>query len=226
MRTGSRIWITRSQPGADATAARLLERSFEPVVQSVLRAETLKASTPDLSGVEALAFTSGAAITAFAALSPRRDLPVFAVGDVTAALARAAGFGKVRSAGGDASALAALIVAAAERPRVVLHPGALEPAADLAGLLAMAGIAARAQPVYRTITTGLDAAPEAVDAVLVHSPKAARLVAALVGGNKARQMGAYVLSPAVAEPLRQTGFMTLAVAPNPDEPSLLNLLDD
>jgi len=62
--------------------------------------------------------------------------------------------------------------------------------------------------------------------VLVHSAKAARLVAGLVGGEQARRMAVYALSSAVAEPLRGIGFRTLAVATFPDEASLLNLLDD
>jgi uroporphyrinogen-III synthase len=226
VRKGSRIWITRSQPGADATAARLRERGFEPVVRPVLEAQTLEDIALDLTGIDALAFTSGAAITAFARLSPRRDLAVFTVGDATATLARAMGFAEVRSAGGDAAALASAIAAAPQRPSLVLHPGAEEPAADLASMLAQAGVAARAQAVYRTVATELDRTPEAIDAVLLHSPKAAHIVAALVSRGQAVRMVAFAVSPAVAEPLRGTGFAALAVAPHPDEPSLLNLLGD
>ena len=226
VRTNSRIWVTRSQPGADATAARLRERGLEPVAQPVLRVETLSDMVLDLNGVDALAFTSAAAVTAFAGLSPRRDLPVFAVGDATAALARAAGFEHVRSASGDAAALAAFIAAAPEKSRLVLHPAAVEPAADLVGLLERAGVHARAQPVYQTVSAELERAPAPLDAVLVHSAKAARRVAALLARNQAGAMVAFALSPAVAEPLRGVGFARLAVAPFPDEASLLNLLDD
>ena len=92
------IWVTRAQPGADATAARLRERGYEAVVSPVLRTQALAGVTIDLSDVDALAFTSGAAVGAFAALTPRRDLPVFAVGDATAGLARATSSGRVASA--------------------------------------------------------------------------------------------------------------------------------
>ena len=229
MRTASRparIWVTRSQPGAEATAARVRERGAEPVVAPVIRVEILADAVLDLNEVDTLAFTSAAAITAFASLTPRRDFVVFAVGDATARLARAAGFEPVRSAAGDAAALAAAIAAVPDKPRLVLHPAALEPAADLAGLLEAAGVHARAQPVYRTVPTGLALAPAGLDAVLIHSAKAARRVAALLVGGLAKDMAAYALSSAVAEPLRGSGFSRLAVAAFPDEASLLNLLDD
>ncbi len=226
MRPLSRIWITRSRPGAEATAARVRQRGFEPVVQSVLQTQPIEGARLDLTGVDALAFTSGAAIAAFAALTPRRDLAVFAVGDATAALARAAGFAQVSSAAGDAADLAAAIAAAAGQPGLVLHPGALEPAADLVRLLGEAGVSARAVAVYHTVATALERVPDDVDAVLVHSPKAARRIAALVADGRRASIAAFALSPAVAEPLRQAGFASLAVAPEPNEASLLNLLGD
>ena len=147
------IWVTRTQPQADATAARLRALGHEPIVAPVLEVQPIH--TPiDLTGVDALAFTSINAIAAFASLSPARNLPTFTVGDATAAAATAAGFTDVRSAGGDVHALAELI-AHAPRPSRVLHPGALELAADLAALLADRGVQARHVPIYRTVETAL-----------------------------------------------------------------------
>ena len=54
-------------------------------------------------------FTSSNGVRAFAELSPRRDLPAFAVGDATAAAALAAGFTQFKSAGGDVRDLARLV---------------------------------------------------------------------------------------------------------------------
>ena len=222
----TRVWVTRSQPGADVTAARLRERGLAPLVKPVLQAETLPNALIDLAGVDALAFTSRAAVTAFAALNPRRDLRVFAVGDATAEAARAAGYDAVRSAAGDAAALAGAIATGPDHPRLVLHPAAEEPAADLVRLLADLGVAARATTVYRTVPSDLKRAPDDLDAVLIHSPKAARQVAILANERQAAGMSAFVLSPAVAKPLMEMGFARLVVAPFPDEASLLNLLDD
>jgi uroporphyrinogen-III synthase len=221
-----RVWVTRSQPGAEATAARLGDSGFAAVVRPVLETQALAIEPPDLTDVDALAFTSGAAVTAFAALTPRRDLPVFAVGDATAERAQAAGFVDVQSAAGDAQALAAAIAAAPRRPRLILHPAALEPAADLVALLDALGVSARGLAVYRTIPTGLTQAPANIDALLIHSPKAARLVAGLVGRATAATLFAYAISPAAAAPLREAGFARLITAARPDEASLLKLLGD
>ena len=78
-----RVWVTRTRPGADATAARLRERGHEPVVAPVLEVRALPSSV-HLADIGALAFTSANAVDAFAALSVEgRTLPVFAVGDAS-----------------------------------------------------------------------------------------------------------------------------------------------
>jgi uroporphyrinogen-III synthase len=68
----------------------------------MLRITTVPIS--DLDGFDGVVVTSG---NALAALPVVDGLPLLAVGDATAARARAAGFGPVFSAGGDAAALAA-----------------------------------------------------------------------------------------------------------------------
>ncbi|WP_332677143.1 uroporphyrinogen-III synthase, partial [Brevundimonas sp.] len=107
----------------------------------------------ELGGAAALAFTSRNGVDAFAGLSRERDLPVFTVGDATAEAARESGFGRVRSAGGALADLAALLIAEAPRPGLLLVPGALEPAGDLAALLS-GRIRVRALPVYEAVETG------------------------------------------------------------------------
>ena len=218
-----RIWVTRTQPGANATAARLTAMGHAPVVQPVLKARPIANALLDLSGVDALAFTSGHAITAFAALSSERDLPVFTVGEASALLARLEGFSKVASADGDVRALAELI--ADLRPGRVLNATALEAAADLPALLAKRGVPAAATPVYDTLPT--EAAPSLaeIDAVLVHSLKAARLIAGVLGHrNEAARIDVYAISAAVAEPLRAVKPRALKIAKTPDEVALMALL--
>ena len=97
-----RIWITRAQPEAEATAGRIRALRHEPVVAPVLEVRP-SLDAPALEGVGALAFTSRNGVRAFVALTPERDLQVFTVGDATAAAAREAGFTDVASASGDAA---------------------------------------------------------------------------------------------------------------------------
>jgi len=223
------VWITRAQPGADATAARVRALGHIPIVGPLLAVRPVQPPRFSLAGVGALAFTSGNAVRAFAELSPVRDLKVFAVGQATAAAARQAGFETVLSADGDVAALAAAI--SARRHLLageVLHAAPTEPAGDLAGDLAARGVPARAVAVYETVPAmdARDVAGRIVEAddVLLHSAKAARLLAELLKSNPAPRLRALAISPAALEPLRDTPLAGRAAAPLPLEAALLNLI--
>ncbi len=101
----------------------------------------------------------------------------------------------------------------------VLVPGALEPAGDLPALL-RGRVVATALPVYETVETGA-AAPAAFDAVLIHSARAGRALAAL--GPFAGQT-AISLSAAAAAPLGDRSGLEIRLAPTPDETALLAAL--
>ena len=219
-----RIWVTRAQPGAGATARRLRDLGFEPVVAPVLETRPIPGAVIDLTGVDALAFTSAAGVAAFAALAGAPDLPVFAVGDATAEAAHSAGFTDVRSAQGDARALADMIVAARPRLAGVLAPTAAEPAADLAELLADRGVRARSVIVYQTVEIAA-AAPDRLAGVLIHSPRAGRAVAARLAGDDARSIALYAISAAAAAPLAGLVFGKVEIAAAPNEPAMLALLE-
>lgn len=217
------VWITRAQPAAAATGARVAALGFTPLVEPLLQVRRL-APALDLADVAALAFTSANGVGAFADLRDERHLPVFAVGEATAEAARAAGFAEVRSAGGDVAALADLI-AAAPPAGPVLHAAARRPAGDLAGALAARGVTARSAAVYETVATpaaGDPAAAGEAGIVLLHSPRAARLLAALVGRRPRASLRAACLSPSVAAAL--DGALPAAAAATPDERALLALL--
>ncbi|HEY3797218.1 MAG TPA: uroporphyrinogen-III synthase [Caulobacteraceae bacterium] len=221
------IWITRARPAADATARRVRDLGFEPVVAPLLNIRTIPDAAIDLAGVGALAFTSANGVEAFAALSPGRSIRVFTVGDATAAAARAAAFADVASASGDADALIRLI--AAEGPRIrgdVLYPAAAEPARDLIGPLAGQGVSVRQVAVYETVVTPPDAALLAclpqLAGVLLHSARAAAALAEALDAHPAPHLVAYCLSAQVARPL--AGRVATCVAASPDEASLLKTL--
>ena len=214
--------MTRAEPGAARTAARLRDRGFEPMVRPVLRIETLPIASPN-SAPDGLVFTSRNGVAAWAGMTDDRDLPVVAVGAATAEAARAAGFRSVRSADGDIVALAALIRSdPALAGRTLLHPGAETPAGDLPALV---GGHARVEslPVYRAVETGASP-PEGVDALLVHSPRAARAIAERWIDRPASPRIACAISPAAAEPLEGLDLKEIRVAASPDETALLACL--
>ncbi len=223
-----RVWITRAQPGAQATAERVAALGLQPVVAPVLAVRELPARI-DLTGVGALAFTSANAVRAFAARCQARELPVFAVGAATATAAEEVGFGEVVSANGDVADLARLIARdTGELTGVVLHPSASEPAGDLAGTLKRAGVEARALALYETVPVEVPRSVldtlGTIEDVLVHSPKAARRLASVLAGRPVAHMTAYALSPEVCAPLAGLGLAQTITAPLPTEDALLSLL--
>jgi uroporphyrinogen-III synthase len=210
-----KVWITRARPGAEATAARLAALGYSPLIAPLLEVRYLSAEI-DLWGVQALAFTSTNGVAAFTTLTPDRLLPVLTVGDATARAAREAGFADVRSADGDLIALAALIRTGAVGLSI-LHPCAAEPAGDLAAEVGDAATV-RSIPVYGTQETNA-APPETWDAVLIHSPRAARALSADATGRIA-----VAISPAAAAPLSALGFEEVRIASAPTEAALLAAL--
>jgi uroporphyrinogen-III synthase len=225
-----KIWITRAQPAAEATAARVRALGHEPFIAPLLRVEPVEGVEVDLRGVCALAFTSANGVRAFIEATPERSLRVFAVGAATAQAVRAAGFKNVLSADGDVEALAEGIAARKRDLKgCVLHPGAAEPAGDLVGALEAHGIEARRLILYDTgpaelTDEELAILPE-IDAVLLHSPKAALALAAMLKASPQPRMRALCLSKAVMKPLARTKMAAKVFAPFPLEAALLNLID-
>ena len=229
MSAGGAIWITRARPGAEATARRVEALGFTALIDPLLEIAFLDPAV-DLSGVAALAFTSANGVEAFARRPTARDMPVFVVGETTARAAREAGFAQPFSADGDVEALAALI--SRTRPGPVLCVSAREPAADLPGRLQAEGVSARAVAVYAALDRA--PAPETLarlagfDAVLLHSPRAARGLAGVLERAPAPALRALCLSQAVADPLAAAlsagGVGSVAFASRPRESALLDLL--
>ena len=119
------VLVTRPPPGARQTAERLAALGWTPVAAPCLAITPCPARLPAPGRLAAILVTSGQAVAALPA--SHHGVKLFSVGAATAAAARAAGFVDVRSADGDAVALAALVV------------GRLAPAALVMGRLAPAG---------------------------------------------------------------------------------------
>jgi uroporphyrinogen-III synthase len=215
-----RVWVTRAEPGASRTAARLRRIGFVPEVRPVLAIRPLPQPEPELSGVAALAFTSPNGVAAFAGLSPHRHLPVFTVGDATAEAARQAGWERVTSASGAVDDLAKLLLQEADGP--VLAPGAREPAGDLPALTA-ATLQVRRLPVYEAIET-FSPPPRDWSIVLIHSPRAGRAVSSTLGPGSGVDRLCVAISPAAAAPLERLGFAGIRIAARPDESAMFEAL--
>jgi uroporphyrinogen-III synthase len=224
-----KVWITRAEPGAQATAERVNALGFEPLVEPLLEVRSLGEGSPDIAGAAALAFTSANGVAAFATRSKARDLPVFAVGAATARSARDAGFADVTSADGDVDALARLIVSQrTDLAGEVLHLSAEVAAGDLIGALNAAAVPARRLVLYETAARKDGPAARAALAqarfVLLHSPRAAGVLRGRLATRPAPTLLALCLSPAVAGPLVGAPLAGVEAAQAPTEAALLQLL--
>ena len=100
-----RVLITRPEPGASQTAARLTALGLMGIVAPILTITTRPLRVP--GRMAATILTSRNAI---ASCPPSiHDRPVFAVGTATATMASQAGFKQVLDADGDATTLAKLV---------------------------------------------------------------------------------------------------------------------
>ncbi|MBT6431021.1 MAG: uroporphyrinogen-III synthase, partial [Rhodospirillaceae bacterium] len=103
------LLITRPQAEAEALSQRLAEMGHKALIEPMLTIRTLPDAVLELDAAAALLLTSANGVRALAGRAVDRGMLVLAVGEATAAAARAAGFTNVAAAGGDVVALAALV---------------------------------------------------------------------------------------------------------------------
>lgn len=218
-----RVAVTRAQPEADATAARLRAAGADAIVAPLL---TIAARPFDvhMDGVQALLFSSSNGVRAFAQSCAIRNLPVLTVGDASADAARVEGFADVRSADGDVQALAAL-AARTLGPRAgkLVHISGAHAAGDLAGSLRAAGFDAERRVAYEAQASAK--LPESllgsIDVVLFHSTRAVENYLALGAPSAGRIAGC--ISPAVAAAASKAQWLRIVAAPRAREKDMLEV---
>src|SRR3974390_1610805 len=107
------VLVTRPHPDDEVTGAILRGGGFLVLKAPMLRFEPVAFHDDGEAGYGAVIVTSANALRGIESHlkgSPLLKLPLFAVGEHTASAARAAGFTKVVSAGGDAGALRDLVL--------------------------------------------------------------------------------------------------------------------
>ncbi|MFG1358911.1 uroporphyrinogen-III synthase [Xanthobacter pseudotagetidis] len=229
------VLVTRPEPAAQQTAARLAAMGHEALVDPMLRIAPTGAALPD-GPFEAVAFTSVNGVKALAAhadFARFRGLPAFAVGPRTAREARQAGFPEVTDCDGDAAALAGRLAAALGTGARVLHPAGEDRAADLGALLEGHGLRVALAIVYAAVpadalgpATRAALAAGTIGAALHFSPRTVKTLLACAGdaGLDAalREVRHLCLSAQVAAALGACRSVAVAAAPNED--ALLALL--
>jgi uroporphyrinogen-III synthase len=230
-----RILVTRPQREAERTAGRLAALGHTALCAPMLEIVATGAALP-AQPADAVLATSAQAIVLLNEASARalQKLPLFAVGERTAAAARAAGFTDVRPPAPDARRLVETISAAYPDPATFLYLAGRDRKADLETALGSRGhridvvivYAARAvtalpQDVWAALWGG------EVDAIFHYSRRSAaifrRLIEAVGLADAAGRALQVCISADAAAPL--LGFAPrLAIAGEPNETALLAVL--
>ena len=227
-----RVLITRPEPGATETAARLSALGFSPIIAPIFSIVTQGIHAPD--HVAATLLTSRNAI---AACPPSlHDRPVFAVGTATAARASEAGFSRVFSAGGDAEALVSMVSdTLSSNDDTLFLPTGQGQGMTLAASLRRCGFTVLRRVAYRTVS--VLALPEAIATLLRHrqaavamffSAEASRhfvnLLQAARLSDAVRHVEAVSISERAAVALRSLPWRRISVAATPNQDAMLVLL--
>jgi uroporphyrinogen-III synthase len=231
-----RALVTRPREEAEMLAPALSARGFDTLIEPMMEIH-FRDTAPDLAGIQAVLCTSTNGVRALARANENREVPLFAVGDATAARARLEGFRKVANAGGGSADLVRL--AAAQ-----LHPGygpllyvsGIDIAGDLASALQRYGFTvdrcvlyeARPAPALSATAIGALADGE-IDFALFFSPRTAAIFVQLAGAAGVTQSCATVIALSISasadKALNGSRWRERLVAERPDRQGLLDMLD-
>jgi len=231
---GKSVLITRPEPAASETAARVAALGFQPVIAPLLtiKIQRLRMSPPE--DLQAVLVTSGNALAALPA--SHRDLPLLAVGDATASRARAAGFTNVSTAHGDAKALAALAIRSCHPFGLPLLLAAGKGhGSELAAILKTRGFKLQWRVAYTSVLGKKlpQAARNAIaagtlGAALFYSAETARTFVRLVQraelAASVRSVDALAIGQPAAVALQALPWRRIRVAARPNQDAMLALL--
>lgn len=232
-----RALVTRPREESEALAGALTARGIEPLIEPLMQVHYLAPGALDVQGVQAILCTSANGVRALARAGVERGVPLFAVGDATAARARSEGFTAVESAGGDVTDLARL-AAVRLRPHdgPLLHVAGNIVAGDLVGVLRERGFSIERRVLYEAVPatalspTAIDALRgSSIDFALFFSPRTAAIFATLAAVAGVAECCATITALSISRPadvaLADLRWLDRRVAERPNQSALLAALD-
>ncbi len=231
-----RLLVTRPVDDAAAIAATLRARGHTALVAPLMEVRVHEGPPLALRGVQAVLATSANGVRALATRSERRDVALYAVGPQTKEAAMSVGFKRVTSASGDSSALVETVAAQLDPSKGPLfHAAGAETAGRLSQALQARGFTVESEILYDAVPVpalGDEAAEalrsDALDGVLLYSPRSAKIFAALVAAaglsEKCARLDAFCISAATAAALAPLAFARVAVAGEPNQDGILALI--
>ncbi len=218
------VLITRAQPEASALAHILESCGHTAVLAPLAALQTVAAAWPPILP-DALIFTSGNAPLHICD-DRLRQLPVFAIGPHTYKVAHDCGFMQpMPHARGD---YAQLLQAISDAPyKNFWHIGGRDVRHDITADVAARGKLCRSIMVYEMVSTkALPALAQsalnarALDMALIFSPRSAERALNLLSSART-WLPAWVMSDAIAAPLRAGGWNQIHISSAPDKRTLL-----
>lgn len=235
--SGVRVLVTRPQPGADQTVARLASLGYKPLLLPLTQAVPLAQPLPEFSPQ----FVAATSPQAFHHLSPElremlAAIPAIVTGEGTAAAARSAGFVNVQASGGNVSGLLdALGSLPAQNADVLYLAGRIRrPELELflqgharhTGLIEVYDTVSVSYTTEKLREIGGDAV---INAVLITSVETVGALAAIADQNfrQAIDQSTFIcLSPRIAEAARSAFSNRVLVSAEPTGDSLMARLAD
>ncbi|MCU0791141.1 MAG: uroporphyrinogen-III synthase [Nitratireductor sp.] len=239
-----RVLLTRARERSEKTARKLKAAGHEAIILPLVDYRDTSAAVP-AGHYDAVAFTSAEAVRSLArriaadpGLTTLFSLPAFCVGAATAQACRAAGFHDVRSADGDADALAGLIASSPPEMLSLLYPAQPGRTLDLAAALPERKVAEF--HAYEAVpgdpgVAAMKRAIEACDVVFLYSSNSASHFVDLLRANGmpasfARltlivisEKTARAITTGRAEWAKEAGIR-IEIAASPDEDAMVSLL--
>ena len=209
----TRLLVLRPEPGASATLARAREMGLEALAVPLFTIEAVRWEAPEPGGFDGLLLTSANPVRCGGEQLQRlRGLEAFAVGEATAAAAREAGFGIAATGEADVDRL---LDSVGLDLRLLHLCGEDRRTPEDARQSITQIVVYRSREIERP-----DLPPTACSVALVHSPRAGRRFAELVGERG--EVAIAAISEAAAEAAGR-GWKSVDVADRPSDDALLAL---
>lgn len=227
----TRVLVTRAEPGASETAARLVEMGLMPLIAPALAIEVYAAQPGWMPRAnERVIFTSANGVRAYFEAGFPVKVDAMCVGPATTQAATEAGFQTIWNADGNSDSLVEKLVTEFDPSEGGwVHYANDAAAGEVRRRLEEAGFPARFVPLYGALQTQRpDALDQLIagDVILLHSAKAAEAVrgwleAALIATGQLKLVS---VSERAAEPLNHLKWHCVSCAANPNEKKLMEAL--
>lgn len=226
-----KIIITRPEEDAGPLSEKLISLGHQPILLSLLKIVARSNVEIPSRPYQVVCLTSANAVRVLSNIETIKEIPLLAVGPQSLQMASDKGFLNAVAKGGDVLGLHTYIIdhLKAENGPILYLSGS-ETSGDLEGRLSQTGFDIDRVITYDAVPAqleGRDHQIETANAVVLYSPRSAKLWVQQIGSlnleASAQAIKHICLSANVAANLPQS--WPRAIAAEPNEPSLLTLLD-